>query len=121
MPALSKAERALRALARLHGIQSTYRDGTGTSRVVSLDTLRVLLTGMSVACSTDQDVRREIAAARNRPWTMFVDSVYVLWEDQRPGKWWVNLPVAQHSIHEVSLSWNLVDESGKIQCSEVSR
>ena len=119
MAAFSKFERALRTLARLHGIQTTYSDGIGIKRDVSSDALRVLLTGMELACSSEEEVRREIVRERTRSRTIFLDSVYVLWEDQRSGSWWVNLPIDDGRRDEVGLSWNMIDEAGKRESFEL--
>jgi 4-alpha-glucanotransferase len=108
-----KHDKALQALARLHGIQLRYRDGTGTARVVPSSALQSLLHAMGVKVGTEDEARQSLKAVRLRRWTAVLDEVFVAWEGEDSSAWQLTLPLAPQGLSQHTVAWQLTDEQGR--------
>ncbi len=72
------------ALGRLCGIAPEYADNFGVRRRTSTATYQALLTAMGVPWEDPEQVCREIARRRGRPWAGLVDAVTVVFADSEP-------------------------------------
>jgi (1->4)-alpha-D-glucan 1-alpha-D-glucosylmutase len=99
---------ALARLAVLYGIALEYRDTQGRVHVVSQATLRALLNTMGIACATDTEVERTLAAHVDGRWRQTVAPVIVTREGVRPTMR-INLIAAPDMA---TLSWRLIEEGG---------
>ncbi len=72
------------ALGRLYGIAPEYLDNFGVRRCTSLATYQALLTAMGVPWEDPEQVSREIARRRARPWAGLVDYLNVVITDSLP-------------------------------------
>lgn len=72
------------ALGRLCGIAPEYLDNFGVRRRTSLATYQALLTAMEVPWEDPEQVSREIARRRARPWAELVDFLTVVFADSDP-------------------------------------
>jgi 4-alpha-glucanotransferase len=72
------------ALGRLCGIAPEYWDNFGVKRRTSLATYQALLTAMEVPWEDPEQVSREIARRRGRPWAGLVDFLTVVSADSEP-------------------------------------
>jgi len=107
-----KFEKTLQALARLHGIELKYRDGTGVDRVIPTLTLQALLQAMDVKVATDEEARQSLKSLRQQRWTRVLDDVCVVWESDVSPIWQLTLPLATHELSQLNVNWQLEDEQG---------
>lgn len=108
-----KHEKALQALARLHGIELRYRDGTGMDRVVPSSALHSLLHAMGVKVGTEDEARQSLKAVRHRRWTSVLDEVFVVWESEATSLWQLTLPLKPSALSHLTVWWQLIDEHGR--------
>jgi len=75
----------LHRLARLHGVQATYRDGCGRWRRAPPDTVRAVLRalGAPLGAARPADLRAATAARRRAMWSRPVEPVLVAWSGRR--------------------------------------
>ena len=99
---------ALARLAVLHGIALEYRDTQGRVHVAPQATLRALLNTMGVACATDAEVERTLAAQVDGRWRQTVAPVVVARKGERPTMR-INLTATPDIA---TLSWRLIEEGG---------
>lgn len=108
-------EKALRELARLHGMESTYVDGTGRQQVVPAKTLQRFLACMNVAALTSEEIRRALFDVREREWQRLVDEVIVVQGSRRSHAWVVSIPLGSDSLDCLTLRWTIECEDHSIQ------
>ena len=75
----------LHRLARLHGVQATYRDGCGRWRRAPPDAVRAILRalGAPLGAARPTDLRAATAARRRAMWSRPVEPVVVAWGGRR--------------------------------------
>ena len=75
----------LHRLARLHGVQATYRDGCGRWRRTPPDAVRAILRalGAPLGGAGPADLRAATAARRRATWSRPVEPVVVAWSGRR--------------------------------------
>jgi len=115
-----KHEKTLQALARAHGIELRYRDGTGVVRVVSTSTLHALLHAMGVNVATDEEAHQSLKAVRLQHWTRALDQVFVVWQGNDSACWQFTVPISGTQVSHMTVAWQLVDEQGQQFGDDVS-
>jgi len=108
-----KHEKTLQALARAHGIELRYRDGTGVVRVVPTSTLHALLHAMGVNVATDEEAHQSLKAVRLQHWTKVIDEVFVVWQGNDSACWQFTVPISTTQVPHMTVAWQLVDEQGQ--------
>ncbi len=100
-------------LGRLCGIAPEYWDNFGVKRHTSLATYQALLTAMGVPWEEPEQVSREIARCRGRPWAGLVDPVTVVFAGSEP-LWLVVAPwTPAPELAPMRLRMVLKDEAGR--------
>ncbi|MHB8067086.1 MAG: 4-alpha-glucanotransferase [Desulfobaccales bacterium] len=79
-----ESDTKIAVLGRLCGIAPEYGDNFGVRRRTSTATYQALLTAMGVPWEDPEQVSREIARRRGRPWAGLVDAVTVVFADHAP-------------------------------------
>lgn len=75
-----KLARALRRLAALNGVQSSFLDAAGQRQRASLEVLCALLHALGVAAGNEAEVRDSLRASRLRPYRQGMEPVMVAWD-----------------------------------------
>lgn len=75
----------LERLAHIHGIESSYVDATGQTRIVSPETLIALLRALGINASDDHEIKAAFAHAEEARNRTVVEPVCVVW-GQRPAR-----------------------------------
>ena len=88
-----EAGAALRRLARLHGVQGSYRDGRGRRRRASEVSLVRVLQALGEPLASRGDAVAALSRAQAREWDGRLDPVGVAW-DGRGGRCLLRLPAA---------------------------
>jgi len=107
-----KHEKILQALARAHGIELRYRDGTGMVRRVSTSTVYALLQAMGVDVATYEEAHQSLKAVRLQHWTRVLDEVFVVWQGNASALWQLTIPMAATLLPQLAVTWRLENERG---------
>jgi 4-alpha-glucanotransferase len=100
------------ALAKVVGIQPSYRDVDGCTRKVSTDSKHALLLSMGLDLSSTGAMQAELHAWRDSEWCRILDPVIVL---RRSAGMLPPCPMKLHrSLPTHSLDWRLQSEQGAI-------
>ncbi len=84
---------ALLRLARLHGVQTTHRDGFRQDCHPDVGAMLAILAGLGVRLRNPDDARHEIRRALADRWDRLVEPVLVVWAGSRP-RCTLRLPLA---------------------------
>lgn len=107
-------------LAELCGIVPYFWDIFGTKHVTSLKTKKSILSAMHLGIDTPDALSRAIASRRSRPWTGFVEPVFVQSASSLPVRIPVYIALSEGEERLLSLRWSTVDEAGRNNSSEIS-
>lgn len=100
-------------LGRLCGIAPEYWDNSGVSRRTSLATYQALLTAMDVPWEDPEQLSREIAHRRLRPWSGLVDGINLVRADSRTPRL-IICPWTPHpELPPIRVSGTIKDEGGE--------
>ena len=104
----------LDALADAYGIDSEYCDIWGHRHTTSLETQRAILVAMGVPAATEEDLQRELAEHRDRPWRAACDPVLVVRNNAADVRWSFRLPAEEEEESSVRVRWEIRDEGGRL-------
>ena len=102
--------RGLRALADYCRIESEFRDARGEIQRASPDTLRAVLSAMSVDGSSEDRARESLAELRRREWADILPPICVCNLAQGVPRVDITLPESEQSVR-----WSLQLESGEVR------
>src|SRR5512139_129455 len=107
-------------LSELCGIAPDYWDVFGTNHVTSFETKKAILRAMQVKVGSVEEIRREIRERKGRPWNRFIEPVKVVSAREQPFCLPIYLPLKEGEDEGLSLSWSVVDETGRKERSSLS-
>lgn len=102
-------------LAEAYGICLDYWDIWGGRHPVGDETKRAILAAMGVRADTEDDIDRELATRRDRPWREACDPALVVRTDSTGGSWSFRLPADEGEDARVRIRWEVRDESGRLR------
>ena len=100
-------------LGRLCGISPEYWDNFGVRRHTSLATYQALLTAMDIPWEDPEQLSREIAHRRLRPWAGLVDGLTVVLADSGPHRIIISPWTPNADLPSMQVSGKIKDEEGQ--------
>ena len=107
----------LARLARRFDIQPQYRNEEGQLRIVPEDSLKKILELAGIPHSKLDPLSngpgKLLREKKAESWTRMVPDTMVVSEEHLSQGWTLSLPIAQSTIHQVSLYWRVKPDSGE--------
>ncbi|HAK88124.1 MAG: 4-alpha-glucanotransferase [Nitrospirae bacterium GWB2_47_37] len=100
-------------LAGLCGVIPEYWDIFGNKHTVSLETQKAILKIMRLNIGSEENIQKEIAELKTRPWNRFIEPVTVISINDQPLTIPLYIPVEEGKESELSISWSIENESGQ--------
>ncbi|MGH2768040.1 MAG: 4-alpha-glucanotransferase, partial [Actinomycetota bacterium] len=111
--------RGLSELARLHGVQSAYKDAFGQRRVASAESVLAALSALGAPLERGLDVGPALKERRQELWSRLAEPVIVAWQG-RPAEAELRLP-ADRSEGKVTCRLELEDGEARSWSSNLSQ
>lgn len=106
-------EELINELCGLCGIIPEYWDIFGNIHTVSIETQKAILGAMRLNIESDEDIQKEIAGLRARPWTGFIEPVMIVSINNQPPAIPIHIQIEEGKENELSISWSIENEDGQ--------
>lgn len=106
-------EELINELSESCGIIPEYWDIFGNIHTVSIETQKAILGAMRLHIESDEDIQKEIARLRARPWTGFIEPVMIVSINNQPPAIPIYIQIEEGKENELSISWSIENEDGQ--------
>ncbi len=106
-PSSSHNNTMLHRLARVHGIQPTFRDEGGTLRTVSPKSLKTILGLMGITVNSPEAIRQALKNQELDSWRHLLPATLVLPQATRAIQCPLHIPIGQIATKNLTIHWTL--------------